>query len=163
MLDPLTRFREEASKEKNPHLYTLATLTGHEVLTYGYHAAIMDNGPARQARHAEDLQQSSDTYGQPMEISRLHYEDYDFNNPDNEYADLRQGNTKPSVQTVRGHMSPALFLIRGSRLDEHGIDSNNPIKYTHVDIGSAMLEQPHISFPNPLLALVGHHIIPRMD
>ncbi|KAE9554366.1 hypothetical protein FO519_002425 [Halicephalobus sp. NKZ332] len=161
MLDPLTKFTEEAHKEKNPHLYTLATLTGHEVLTYGYHAAIMDNGPAKQVLHAENLQQSSDIFGQPMEISRLHSEDYEFNNAENEYADIRQGNTKPSVQTLRGHMGPALFLIRASRLDEHGIDSKTPIKYTHVDIGSAMLEQPHISFPNPLLALVGHHIIPQ--
>lgn len=162
MLDPLTRFTEEAVNEKNPHIYTIATLTGHEVLSYGYHAAIMDNGPARQVRHAENLQESSDIYGQPMEISRLHSEDYDFNNADNEYADIRQGCTKPSVQTIRGHMSPALFLIRGSRLDEHGIDSNAPIKFTHLDIGASSLEFPHVSFPNPLLALIGHHIIPRL-
>lgn len=31
----------KAMKEKNPHLMTLATLTGHCVLTYGYFSAIM--------------------------------------------------------------------------------------------------------------------------
>uniref|UniRef100_A0AC34QVK4 Cytosol aminopeptidase domain-containing protein n=1 Tax=Panagrolaimus sp. JU765 TaxID=591449 RepID=A0AC34QVK4_9BILA len=163
MLDPLTKFTEDAPNEINPHIYTIATLTGHEWLCYGYHAAIMDNGPAKIVHHAENLQQSSDLFGQPMEISRLHSEDYDFNNAENDYSDIRQGNTKPSVQTLRGHMGPALFLIRASRLDEHGIDSDKPIKYTHLDIGSAMLEQPQVSSPNPLLALIGHHIFPRLE
>jgi leucyl aminopeptidase len=163
MLDPLTKMREEALNEKNPHLYTIATLTGHEVLTYGYHAAIMDNGPARAVQHAETLQHTSDIFGQPMEISRLHSEDIEFNNALSEHADIRQGGTLPSVQTLRGHMSPGAFLIRGSRIDEYGIDSKNPIKYTHLDIGSCMTEAPHVSYPNPLFALIGHHILPRMD
>jgi leucyl aminopeptidase len=162
MLDPLTKMREEAGNEKNPHLYTIATLTGHEVLSYGYHAAIMDNGPARALRHAETLQHTSDIFGQPMEISRLHSEDIEFNNAQSEHADIRQGNTLPSVQTLRGHMSPAAFLIRGSRIDEHGIDSTKPIKYTHLDIGSCMTEAPHVSYPNPLFALIGYHILPRL-
>jgi leucyl aminopeptidase len=163
MLDPLTKMREEAINEKNPHLYTIATLTGHEVLTYGYHAAIMDNGPAREIQHAETLQRTSDIFGQPMEISRLHSEDIEFNNALSEHADIRQGGTLPSVQTLRGHMSPGAFLIRGSRIDEHGIDSSKPIKFTHLDIGSCMTEAPHISYPNPLFALIGYHILPRMD
>ena len=45
-----------------------------------------------------------------------------------ECADLRQGNTIPSVQTMRGHQVPAAFLIQASRLDEYGTDSKNPIK-----------------------------------
>jgi leucyl aminopeptidase len=39
MLDPLTLMIERSLKEKNPHIYTLATLTGHEVLSYGLHSA----------------------------------------------------------------------------------------------------------------------------
>uniref|UniRef100_A0A7E4USG4 CYTOSOL_AP domain-containing protein n=1 Tax=Panagrellus redivivus TaxID=6233 RepID=A0A7E4USG4_PANRE len=162
MLDPLTKFTEEAVNEKNPHLYTVATLTGHEVITYGYHAAIMDNGPARAAGHDLALQATSDIYGQSMEISRLHYEDLDFNDAETPAADLRQGNNKPSVATLRGHMSPAGFLIRGSGLDKHGLDSDSPIKYTHVDMGAAMGEAPKPSYPNPLLALIGFHILPRL-
>lgn len=60
--------------EKNPHLFTLATLTGHEVLSYGFYSAIMDNGPAHDARSAERIQVYGDEFGQPVEISRLHIE-----------------------------------------------------------------------------------------
>lgn len=30
---------------------------------------------------------------------------------ESEQADLRQGNTKPSVATLRGHQTPAAFLM----------------------------------------------------
>ena len=33
-------------KEINPHLFTIATLTGHAALAYGPYTAVMDNGPA---------------------------------------------------------------------------------------------------------------------
>ena len=32
--------------EINPHLFTIATLTGHAALAYGPYTAVMDNGPA---------------------------------------------------------------------------------------------------------------------
>lgn len=161
MLDPLTRMRELALSEKNPHLFTIATLTGHEILTYGLYAAIMDNGPARAARNAERIQRYGDEFGQPVEISRLHLEDYKFMEAECECADVRQGNTLPSVQTMRGHQSPAAFLIQASRLDEYGLDSKHPIKYSHVDMGSAMGDHPQISRPNPLLAFVATYVLPR--
>ncbi|GMR59261.1 hypothetical protein PMAYCL1PPCAC_29456, partial [Pristionchus mayeri] len=155
MLDPLTKAREEAEKAVNPHLMTVATLTGHEVLTYGYYASFMDNGPAKRDGLSAQIQKAGDEYGQPVEITRLHHEDFSFHAPDSAAsADLRQGNTKPSVQTVRGHMGPAAFLIQGSRIDEHGLDSALPIPFTHVDMGSCEGEHPHTSYPNPLVALV---------
>ncbi|KAI1720776.1 cytosol aminopeptidase family, catalytic domain-containing protein [Ditylenchus destructor] len=163
MLEPLTEMRELAMKEKNPHLMTLATLTGHCVLTYGYFSAIMDNGPAKDAHYAEQLQKSGDAYGQPVEISRLKSEDFAFHAAECSAADLRQANTKPSVQTLRGHMTPAAFLMSGSRLDENGLNSPHPLKYTHVDIGSSMGSYPDTTFPAPLLALIAHHILPRVD
>lgn len=55
---------------------TLATLTGHCVLSYGHCSAIMDNGPARALRYAENLQKTGDLCGQPVEISRLYNEVY---------------------------------------------------------------------------------------
>lgn len=64
----------QALQEKNPHLITLATLTGHCVLSYGTYSAIIDNGPARKANYAEALQKSGDFIGQSVEISRLHQE-----------------------------------------------------------------------------------------
>ncbi|ETN77079.1 cytosol aminopeptidase family, catalytic domain protein [Necator americanus] len=154
MLDPLTRAKEEALNEVNPHLMTLATLTGHEVLTYGYYAAIMDNGPAKKSGWARKIQDTGDTYGQPIEISRLQPEDYEFHKAECEQAHIRQGNTKPSTVTLRGHQTPAAFLIMASRLDEHGCDSKHPLKFTHIDIGSAAGEHPDTSLPNPLVTLV---------
>lgn len=35
MLDPLCELREQALKETNPHLFTIATLTGHAWITVG--------------------------------------------------------------------------------------------------------------------------------
>ncbi|CAJ0941123.1 unnamed protein product, partial [Mesorhabditis belari] len=162
MLDPLTRAKDEALHEANPHLYTLATLTGHAALTYGYYAAFMDNGPARHARTTHKIQSAGDAYGQPVEISRLHFEDYDFHNAEGEQADVRQGNTRPSVQTLRGHMTPAAFLIKASRLDEHDQSSANPLKFTHIDMGSCCGEHPTTSTPNPLVALTAGLILPRL-
>ncbi len=75
------------------------------------------------------LQSAGDAYGQPMEISRLHHEvsphfeiltscsvfqDFTFHMTDGPQVDLRQGNTLPSVQTCRGHMTPAAFLMQVS-------------------------------------------------
>ena len=47
MVDVLCHMKEKALKEKNPHLMTIATLTGHEVMAYGPYTAIMDNGCAK--------------------------------------------------------------------------------------------------------------------
>ncbi|KAE9421606.1 hypothetical protein Angca_004729, partial [Angiostrongylus cantonensis] len=171
MLDPLTRAKEEALEEINPHIITIATLTGHEVMTYGYYATLMDNGPARKSGWARRIQDIGDLYGQPVEISRLQPEvsvvgkamdehspqllqDFVFHKAECEQAHLRQGNTKPSTQTMRGHQSPGAFLIMGSRLDEHGCDSERPLKFTHIDMGSAPGEHPETSFPNPLVTLM---------
>lgn len=35
MVDPLAEFVEQAVKEVNPHLFTIATLTGHAFLAAG--------------------------------------------------------------------------------------------------------------------------------
>ncbi|VDM99029.1 unnamed protein product [Thelazia callipaeda] len=164
ILDPLTKMVELAITEKKPHLFTLATLTGHCVLTYGSMAAVMDNGPARTIHTAETIRDRGDAFGQPVEISRLHSEDFAFHDAECEAADLRQSNTLPSVKTLRGHQGPAAFLIRGSTLDKHGCDSQLPIPFTHIDMGDCMGAHPQVSYPNPLLALAAtsvFHYIPN--
>lgn len=153
MLDPLTKFKDAALTEKNPHIYTLATLTGHEVLSHGYFPSVIDNGVARAEGHAQTLQKIGDEWGQPVEISRLHFEDFEFNKSAIEAADLRQANNRPSVQTLRGHQTPCAFLISASGIEQHGTTSKNPIKYSHMDFGSAMGDYPDVTFPCPLLAL----------
>ncbi|CAD6186728.1 unnamed protein product [Caenorhabditis auriculariae] len=162
MLDPLTMAKEQALAEKNPHLFTLATLTGHEVLSYGYYATIMDNGPAKQSGLARKIQEVGDVYGQPIEISRLQPEDFAFHLAESAQADVRQGNTKPSVATLRGHQTPAAFLQMASRIDEHGTDSEKPIKYSHIDMGGCAGDHPETSFPNPLVTLVAGLVLPHL-
>uniref|UniRef100_A0A1I7XUH5 Integrase n=1 Tax=Heterorhabditis bacteriophora TaxID=37862 RepID=A0A1I7XUH5_HETBA len=71
-----------------------------------------------------------------------------------EQAHLRQGNTKPSVATLRGHQTPGAFLIMASRLDEHGMDSKRPLKFSHIDMGGSAGDHPETSYPNPLVTLV---------
>ncbi len=54
---------------------TLATLTGHEVLTYGEgYSAILENGPARQVKEGEQLQRAGEDVGDMVEISRIRRE-----------------------------------------------------------------------------------------
>ncbi|KAL3083238.1 hypothetical protein niasHS_011040 [Heterodera schachtii] len=162
MADPLAEAKEKAMKAKNPHLFTIATLTGHLVLTYGHCSAAMDNGPAKAANYAEQLRKMGDQFGQPVEVSRLFSEDFDFHSAKCEAADLMQANALPSVRTPRGHMGPAAFLMRVSRIDEAGLDSAQPLKYTHLDIGISMGEYPNTSFPSPLLALIAQHVLPKV-
>uniref|UniRef100_A0A915PMJ2 Cytosol aminopeptidase domain-containing protein n=1 Tax=Setaria digitata TaxID=48799 RepID=A0A915PMJ2_9BILA len=163
MLDPLTKMAEIAKMEKKPRIFTLATLTGHCILTYGHMAAAMDNGPAHLDHTAEAIRDRGDAFGQPVEVSRLHSEDFEFHEAESEAADLRQSNTLPSVRTPRGHQGPAAFLLKGSRLDEHGLDSENPIAFTHIDMGACMGSHPQISFPNPLMAFAATYVFPHTN
>ena len=57
---------------------TIATLTGHAVLTVGNYSIIMDNGPAKAAGTAEKVQQAGDKVGDMFEISTIRREDWDF-------------------------------------------------------------------------------------
>uniref|UniRef100_A0A915M836 Cytosol aminopeptidase domain-containing protein n=1 Tax=Meloidogyne javanica TaxID=6303 RepID=A0A915M836_MELJA len=164
MADALTEMKElvrRALKARNPHLMTIATLTGHVVLSYGHCSAAMDNGPARAVNYAEQLKQTGDVFGQPVEVSRLFSEDFAFHSSDVQTAQLKQSDIGPSVQTLRGHQGPAAFLICASGLSECGLDSAHPIKYTHLDIGHVMGAYPKCSLPSPLLTLIAHHILPK--
>ncbi|KAK6038817.1 hypothetical protein COOONC_23676, partial [Cooperia oncophora] len=80
--------------------------------------------------------------------------DFDFHKAECEQAHIRQSGTKPSAQTTRGHQCPGAFMIMASRLDEHGCDSDHPLKFSHIDMGDAAGSHPHTSYPNPLVALV---------
>uniref|UniRef100_A0AC35TP58 CYTOSOL_AP domain-containing protein n=1 Tax=Rhabditophanes sp. KR3021 TaxID=114890 RepID=A0AC35TP58_9BILA len=161
MLDPLTEFREMAVNEVNPHIYTFATLTGHEVMCYGEYAALMDNGPAKASNSSLAMQAVGDEYGQPVEISRIQPEDFTTHDAEFEGADICQLSTKHSPK--RGHQGAFCFLARGSLLDQHQTCDPQPIKYTHVDMAGPNGNYPKNSYPNPLVTLIGHHILPRCD
>merc|ERR1712055_174192 len=46
MVDVLAHAKEKALNEVNPHLITIATLTGHAVMAVGPYTSVMDNGAA---------------------------------------------------------------------------------------------------------------------
>lgn len=119
MVDCLCEAKELAQKEVNPHLYTIATLTGHAIIAMGpnYFCA-MDNGPARQIKNVQKIQEGGDIMGDPCEISMIRAEDYEFHKGKSEYEDVLQCNNCPSTRTPRGHQSPSAFMIMTSGLDK---------------------------------------------
>ena len=68
MVDVLAHMKEKALQEVNPHLMTLATLTGHAVRSYGPYTAVMDNGVAKD--FAKKLQKTGEIYGDMFEVQR---------------------------------------------------------------------------------------------
>lgn len=140
LADLLSHLRIRAQKEIQPHLLSVATLTGHAGRAVGPYSIALDNGPARSARVAERLGNVGDDWGDPFEISRLRREDYDFVRPRTLADDVLQCNNLPSSATPRGHQFPAAFLAIASGLNQHEGDSAKPIPFTHVDIGGSGAE-----------------------
>lgn len=106
MVDSLCKMRERVEKENlpNPHLFTVATLTGHACLAAGdgYSIAI-DNSVARNEGHCFKLQELGNQVGDPFEVSYLRKDDFDFNNGKVLGEDILQANNAPSSRTPRGH------------------------------------------------------------
>jgi len=165
MLDPLCEMKERALNEVNPHIFTIATLTGHAYLTVGEGYSIaMDNGPAQRNQTGVKLREASESVGDMVEVSVLRREDYDYHRGKSEYEDLRQSGSGPSATTPRGHMRPCAFIIMGSGLDEHGIDSKHPLKYTHIDMaGAEGPEFPSVPWGSPVAALAARYVLPRLN
>jgi len=157
MTDLLAKLKEIAVDEVNPHLFTVATLTGHCCLAYGTYTASMDNGPAKAAKVSNLLQEAGETLGDPIEISTIRREDYKFvKSPNDADADLLQCNNKASSQSARGHQFPAAFMVLASGLDKHGLNSNKPLKYTHLDIAGSSGHVPDTPTGAPILALAAY-------
>ncbi|XP_069678900.1 putative aminopeptidase W07G4.4 isoform X2 [Periplaneta americana] len=184
MGDVLCKMRELAEKAVNPHLMTIATLTGHAVLTVGAgYSIVMDNGPARKASHAQLLQAAGEELGDMLEISTIRREDIAFHKvcssnagvlvlleksdttDDSEgkgmFDDIYQANNLPSSRTPRGHQGPAGFLILVSGLDKHGSESKIPLNYSHIDIAASSGDVPHDATGAPILGLVSLHLKDR--
>ncbi|XP_050395237.2 putative aminopeptidase W07G4.4 [Patella vulgata] len=164
MADLLCKFKEMALEAVNPELMTIATLTGHAVRAMGTHyTIIMDNGPAKLLQTAQTVQTVGDIFGDPFEISTIRREDYDFIAGKSEYEDVLQCNNQASSATPRGHQFPAAFLIRSSGLDKHGIDSDKPIPYSHLDIAGSSGPFPGVPTGAPLPALTAKYILNRLQ
>lgn len=161
MADSLCLMKERVIKESlpEPHLYTVATLTGHAVLAVGDYTAVMDNKVAEHAGHAFHFCKAGDLLGDPAEISPLRREDFAFHRAKAYGEDLLQCNNLPSSRTPRGHQTPAAFLIMVSGLDQHDINGTRPMKYTHLDIAGSAGDIPFPPTGSPILALSQLHLL----
>uniref|UniRef100_A0A182QX85 Cytosol aminopeptidase domain-containing protein n=1 Tax=Anopheles farauti TaxID=69004 RepID=A0A182QX85_9DIPT len=160
MADALCQMKERVLQEglPDPHLYTIATLTGHAVLAVGNSAIVMDNGPARAVDHGLQLQRAGEAVGDPFEISVLRREDFTFHQGKCYGEDVLQANNLPSSRTPRGHQGPAAFLMLATGLDKCGLASSHPIKYSHLDIAGSAGDIPETPTGSPILALAQAHL-----
>ncbi|WP_404402168.1 leucyl aminopeptidase family protein [Idiomarina seosinensis] len=141
MADLLSHLREQAAASELPcELYTVATLTGHAALAKGPYTALVPNGVARRNQLAQGLFECGEVFGDPAEISWSRREDFEFVKGRTLSDDLLSSNNGPSATTARGHQFPMAFLVGVSGLDQHGIDSDKPLSYVHVDIAGSGVE-----------------------
>jgi leucyl aminopeptidase len=140
LADLLSNLREVAAGSPNPHVMSVATLTGHSMVAVGAYSIAIDNGPARDFSVAERIDAAGARWGDPFEISRLRRDDYDFVRPRSRADDVLSCNNKPSSATPRGHQFPMAFLDIASGLVRHGRDGDKPIAYTHIDLGGSYCE-----------------------
>lgn len=162
MADVLCYMKEQVLNGQanvNPHLMTIATLTGHAVLAVGAGYTIaMDNGPARKDDEARKLHLCGETIGDPVVESIIRKEDFEFHKGKGDGDGIFQANNEPSSRTQRGHQGPAAFLIMASGLDKYGLNSSTKIKYTHLDIAASSGHLPHPATGSPILALAKRYL-----
>ncbi|WP_462157404.1 M17 family metallopeptidase [Pseudoalteromonas sp. GB56] len=140
MGDLLSEAKDLAKGEVNPEIFTVATLTGHAARAVGPYSAYVENGPARAAKVSQQLVDHGDLWADCAEVSRSRREDYDFVKPRTLADDLLSSNNAPSAVTARGHQFPMAFLAIVSGLDKHGLDSEQPLPYVHMDIAGSGVE-----------------------
>ncbi|MGX5914568.1 M17 family metallopeptidase [Aliidiomarina sp. Khilg15.8] len=162
MADCLSHLREEAVDAHNPSLYTVATLTGHAALSKGPYTALVPNGPAQKSGATARLMQASEVWADPAELSPSRREDFDFVRGHTKADDVLSSNNGPSAATKRGHQFPMAFLAITAGLDKHGMNSEKPLPYTHVDIAGSGVEtgdwQHGKPSATPVLALAGRYL-----
>lgn len=155
MVDLLAYLKEQllTAGYANPQLFTVATLTGHACLVSGNYTMVLDNGPARRSKVAQRLIEAGERIGDSCELSTIRREDYEFCQGKSEYEQVLQCNNLASSRTPRGHQFPAAFLAIVSGVDQHGLDSDKPIGYTHIDIAASSGPFPGIPSGSPIAAL----------
>jgi len=137
MADLLSHLRARALQSPGPHVFSVATLTGHAGRAVGPYSIAMDNGPALEADMARSLERVGDRWGDPFAVSRLRREDFQFVRPRTRADDVLSCNNAPSTQTARGHQFPMAFLAVSSGLVRNSRLGGSPIPYTHIDIGGS--------------------------
>ncbi|XP_011505018.1 PREDICTED: putative aminopeptidase W07G4.4 isoform X2 [Ceratosolen solmsi marchali] len=155
MADILYHIKEMAMCSVNPHIFTIATLTGHAQMSAGKgFSIVIDNSVARSESNAYKLQACGEVMGDMFEVSILRREDFASHKGKAEGDDVLQSSgKKSSVGSERGHQGPAAFLMMSSGLKKSGKESEKPLKYSHLDIAASAGDLPDIATGAPILAL----------
>lgn len=155
LADLLSHLRVIAGKQKNPRLFTVATLTGHAGRAVGPYNIALDNGAARALGIANSLGEHGDRWADPFELSRLRREDFDFVQPRTKADDVLSCNNLPSSGTARGHQFPMAFLCIAAGISNQ---SGAGLPFTHIDIGGSAVDggdwQHGMPNGRPLVALL---------
>ena len=159
LADLLSHLRVRALEESTPHLFSVATLTGHAYRAVGQYSIAIDNRPARAAGIAQRLAAEGDLWGDPFDVSRLRREDWHFVRPRTKADDVLSCNNAPSSATARGHQFPMAFLAIASGIAPHcHRDAERGLPYTHIDIGGSAVEnsdwQHGVPTAAPIVALM---------
>lgn len=137
LADLLSHLRDDALKAVNPTLFTVATLTGHAARAVGPYTALVENAAARQNELSATLAKLGDLWADPSEVSRSRREDFSFIKGRTCADDILSCNNAPSSVTPRGHQFPMAFLVEAAGLAGHGLNSETPLPYCHMDIAGS--------------------------
>lgn len=138
LADLLSHLRVAARDAVEPHLLSVATLTGHAGRAVGPYSILIENGPARRRNVSSTLDAIGELWGDPFEVSRLRREDYEMVEPRTKADDLLSCNNLPSSGTARGHQFPAAFLAIASGIER--ADAEVQLPFTHIDLGGSGAE-----------------------
>ncbi|XP_014221946.1 putative aminopeptidase W07G4.4 isoform X1 [Trichogramma pretiosum] len=160
MADILYHVKEMALCSVNPHIFTIATLTGHAVKSAGSGYSIaMDNSVARSISNAYKLQACGEVMGDPFEVSVLRKDDFTNYKGKCEGDDVLQTQGRgASTAGQRGHQGACAFLVLASGLDKHGKASEKPLRYSHLDIAASAGDLPDAPTGAPILALANRFL-----
>jgi len=158
MADVLAHMKEKALNEINPHLMTVATLTGHARMALGPYTAVMDNGPAMQENFAQNIQATGDVYADPFEVSTMRKEDHDvIKDKSGEFVEILQLPNLPAAR-IRGHQYAGAFLQAVSGLTKHHGKSEHPLKYSHFDVAGSSGDLPEPTTGSTVVAFSMHFL-----
>lgn len=137
LADLLSHLRDKAVDANKPQMFTCATLTGHAALAAGPNTIAVENATARAEGIGARLSDTGDLWGDTFEVTRSRREDFEFIAPRTKADDVLSCNNAPSSQTVRGHQFPMAFLVVAAGLSDHGLRSDKPIGFTHLDVAGS--------------------------
>nr|CAD7197728.1 unnamed protein product [Timema douglasi] len=131
MADVLCYMKELAASSVNPHLLTIATLTGHAVLTVGSGFSIlMDNGPAREVDNSRKLRAAAEEYGDMIEISTIRREDMAFHKEKELNEIISNWESASDMSDIDDGVSSS----SSEREPEHEVDADNNMTQIQLSV-----------------------------